>query len=114
MQERRIGYILLGVGIFVMIAAVITVVLSFTGKVTPYKLFNIPAPSFNTANLIPGIPGLPKAQGEKIEVLPTEAFSNILNLGVQFMLMTFVMSFGFKLADLGVKLLRPIKIEAKT
>jgi hypothetical protein len=28
--------------------------------------------------------------------------------------MTFIMSFGFRIADLGIKLLRPIRIEAKS
>lgn len=113
MEEKKVGYSLLAGGIIVMIIAFVTVVLLFTGVISPVKLFTIPSPSFNTSNLIPSVPGLPAPKGEKIEILPTETFSTVLNLGVQFILMTFVMSFGFKLADLGVKLIRPIKIEAK-
>lgn len=62
---------------------------------------------------MPSIPGLPKTSGTDIEVIPTKPFNDMLNLGIEFMLMSFVMSFGFKLADLGVKLVRPIKITAK-
>lgn len=113
MSEKQIGYLLLGIGITVMITALIFVMLMFTGVTKPYMLLNIPSPSLNTANLLPSMPGIPKAAGEKIEIIPTQEFNTILNLSIQFILMTFIMSFGFKLADLGVKLLRPIKIEAK-
>lgn len=113
MSERQIGYVLLGGGIFVMFVAFVIVVLLFTGIIQPVKLFSIPAPSFDTGNLMPEIPGIPQAAGEKVEIIPTDAFNRILNIGIQFLLMTFTMSFGFKIANLGVKLVRPIKIEAK-
>lgn len=114
MSEKNLGYSLLGVGIVIMVAVLLFVIFLFTGVVKPYKMIDIVAPSFNTANLIPSVPGLPKPTGEKIEVIPTATLNHMANLGIQFFLMTFIMSFGFKIADLGVKLLRPIKIEAKT
>ncbi len=113
MTERQTGYTLLGIGIAIMCTAVLLVVLLFSGTINPISLFNIPAPSINTGAMMPSIPGLPAAKGENIEILPTKVFNDMLNLGVQFLLMTFIMSFGFKLADLGTKLLRPIKIEQK-
>lgn len=113
MTETQTGNILLYSGIGVMGVSVLLVILLFTGTIEPTSLFNIPAPTLNTGSLIPSVPGLPAAQGEKITILPTKDFNNMLNLGVQFLLMTFLMSFGFKLADLGTKLLRPIKIEQK-
>lgn len=113
MSEKQIGYSLLAVGITIMSIALIIAIMLFTGYLKPFPLFNIPAPSINTGSMIPSIPGLPAAKGENIEILPTKAFNDLLNLGIQFLLMTFIMSFGFKLADLGIKLLRPIKIEAK-
>lgn len=97
-----------------MLCTLLFVIFLFTGIAKPYKMIDIVAPSFNTANLVPSVPGLPKPIGEKIEVIPTATLNHMVNLGVQFLLMTFIMSFGFKIADLGVKLLRPIKIEAKT
>lgn len=114
MSEKNLGYLFLGGGLLVMIGALLIVIFLFTGVIKPYKMIDIKAPSFNTANLVPSIPGLPKPTGEKIEVIPTAALNHMVNLGVQFLLMTFIMSFGFKIADLGVKLLRPIKIEART
>lgn len=114
MSEKQIGVGLLGIGIFIMFASVVIVVLLLTGIIKPVKVFDIPAPSINTSSLMPSVPGLPAPKGEKVEILPTAAFSQIINTSIQFLMMTFIMSFGFKLADLGVKLLRPIKIEAKT
>lgn len=114
MTEKQIGYMLLLIGITIMCIAVIIVIMLFSGSLKPFPLFNIPAPSFNTGAMMPSIPGLPAAKGETIEVLPTKAFNEMLNLGLQFLLMTFIMSFGFKIADLGIKLLRPIKIETKS
>ncbi len=96
-----------------MLVAVVIVILLFTGNAKPFPLFNIAAPTLNTGSLVPNIPGIPSVPGEEITILPTKDFNNLLNLGVQFLLMTFIMSFGFKLADLGTKLLRPIKIQEK-
>lgn len=113
MTEKQTGNTLLYTGIGIMIIAGIIVILLFTGNIQPIPLFNIPAPTLNTGSLVPSIPGIPSAPGEEITILPTKDFNNLLNLGIQFLLMTFIMSFGFKLADLGTKLLRPIKIESK-
>lgn len=113
MQERNFGFGLISTGLLVMVACVIIVIMTFTGNLSPIALFNIPAPSINTSSFMPSIPGLPKATGTDIQMIPTKPFNDMLNLGIEFMLMSFIMSFGFKLADLGVKLVRPIKIVAK-
>lgn len=113
MSEKQVGYFLLAVGIFIMFLAVGIILLTVTNHLSPIQVFNIPAPSFNTASFMPKIPGLPTPEGTDIKIIPTTSFNKILNLGIEFMLMYFVMSFGFKLSDLGVKLVRPIKITAK-
>lgn len=113
MTEKQTGNTLLIGGIIVMILAVGIIILLFTGRINPIPLLNIPAPTLNTGSLVPNVPGLPKAQGQDIVIIPTKDFNHMLNLGIQFLFMTFIMSFGFKLADLGTKLLRPIKIQEK-
>lgn len=113
MTERNTGYSLLGVGLLIMFIAVGIIILTLTNNMKPISVFNIPAPTLNTASFMPHIPGFPKPTGTDIVLLPTAAFNKLLNIGVEFMLMYFIMSFGFKLADLGVKLIRPIKISAK-
>lgn len=113
MEEKSIGYILLAAGLMVMFFALGFVVLMFTGKMNPIGVLHIPSPTFNTASFMPQIPGIPKAEGQDVQLIPTDAFNKILNLGLNVFFMGFIMSFGFKLADLGIKLLRPIKIETK-
>lgn len=114
MAEKNTGYALLYFGIIVMVITAIVVTLTFVGILNPIPLFNIPAPSFNTGSLMPSIPGLPKAGGQEIQIIPTAGFNKLLNLGIELLLMGFILSFGFKLASLGVNLVRPIKITEKT
>ncbi len=113
MEGKSIGYSLLGAGLFVMLFAVGFVTLMFLGKISPVKVLSIPAPTFNTASMMPDIPGIPKPAGQNVTLIPTDAFNKLLNMGINFFFMGFILSFGFKLADLGIKLLRPVKVEAK-
>lgn len=113
MSEKQVGYTLLCIGLLVMSVVVGIAILTFTGRLKPIPLFNIPAPSFNTGSFMPSIPGLPKGNGQDIQLFPTTAFNTMINLGVEYILMLFLLNFGFKLADLGVKLVRPIKISAE-
>jgi len=110
MQERTTGYALLAVGILIMVISAIIVIMVFTGIMQPVQVFDIKAPTLNTSDIFPQLPG---SRGQELEVVPTEAFNNTLNMTVQFFLMTFLLNLGFKLSDLGVKLVRPIKVEAK-
>lgn len=109
MQEKNVGYILLGVGVITMFVAVGVVILTFTGNMAPVSVFNIKAPTIDTSSFVPKLLG----GGQKIEIIPTTAFNKLLNLGIEFLLMTFILSFGFKLADLGVKLVRPLRSHVK-
>ncbi|MGE5042320.1 MAG: hypothetical protein ACM3IJ_05470 [Candidatus Levyibacteriota bacterium] len=113
MEEKGLGYILLTAGLVVMVICVGIIILMFTGNMKPFPVLNIPSPTFNTASFMPEIPGIPKAAGQEIQLIPTDAFNKVLNLGLSVFFLGFVMSFGFRVADLGVKLIRPIKIEAK-
>lgn len=96
-----------------MLIIVTIAIMLFSGNLKPFPLFNIPAPTLDTSAMVPQVPGLPSAPGQKIQIIPTSEFNKLLNLGTQFLLLTFLLSFGYKIADLGIKLLRPIKIEAK-
>lgn len=109
MSEKNIGYLLLSIGILFMLVSLGIIILTVTGSMSTISVFNIPAPVINTASFMPQIPGLPKPEGSDITILPSAAFNKILNLGVEFMLMYFILSVGFKLSDLGVKLVRTIK-----
>jgi hypothetical protein len=116
MSEKVLGYILLGGGLFVMIVALVYVLLVFSGNRKPVQVFSIPAPTLDINSMITA--GLPEGQSlrlpkNEIEVVPTEDFNRILNMSLTFFLMGFVVTFGFKIASLGVMLVRPIKVNVK-
>lgn len=100
----------------IMTVAFIYILLVFTGKREPVELFNIPAPKLDMGMFMPDTSSfgtsitLPKTE---MEIIPTDQFNKLLNLSVTFFLMGFVMTFGFKIASLGVMFLRPVKVSIK-
>lgn len=117
MNERITGYILLAAGILVMFGALIQVLLVFTGRIDPFPVFSIEAPKLSLSAFMPQLPAgsLPvptTTSDQSLELLPTAEFNKMLNMSVAIFLMGFVLSFGFKIASLGVMMLRPIVVKA--
>lgn len=121
-----VGYFLLGVGVVIMIFSAIQIVFVFTGKATPVKIFQN-APNFdsqvdqntiqesNPEEMLRQFQKDPLSMlGSKNAALPslidTKILSQMLNLMAYYFIMQFLMGFGFKLASLGVNMLRPIKV----
>lgn len=116
MPEKTLGYILLSLGIFTMIVAFVYMLLVFTGNREPAGVFAIDAPTIDLGSML--APSLAQGQSvplpsSEIEVIPTESFNKILNMSLTFFLMGFVVTFGFRIASLGVMLVRPIKVPVK-
>lgn len=114
MNDRAGGYLLLLAGLLIMFGSLIQVLLVFTGKIEPIPLFNIEAPKISLSNFLPTVPGVPNipTNAEKpLELIPTSAFNKTLNMSINLFLMGFVLSFGFKVASLGIMLLRPITVK---
>lgn len=128
MSEKITGYSLLVLGIGIMIFCVVNVFMVFTNKTKPFSYFNITSNNnssnqgsfLNVNDLIKqmqsgnenGLSGsipLPK-----FDLIPPEVLNQTLNLSTQFFLMTFILGFGYKLANLGVQLIRPINVKLKT
>lgn len=114
MNEKYSGYTLLGVGLAVMCGAMLWAILIFVGRMEPIPIIHIPAPTLDTSTLIPKLPLGLTPKGTTIELIQTAGLNKMLNLGLTLLLTGILISFGHKLADLGVKLVRPIVIEAKT
>lgn len=93
---RTVGYVLLAVGVVVIFFAVFEMIFVFTGVNAPPKLFSFSDISTNGSLLISG-QDMNKAAG----------------MVFWFVLMTFIMWAGGKIASLGVNLLREIKVEIK-
>lgn len=120
MSDKLPGYILLVVGITLMFLSVLEVYLVFTGKMLPYQIFRLPGISLDLS----GIAGsdLPEEQAQmlrqsknlKTELLGADVLNQPLNLFAFIMFMGFIANIGFKVANLGVLFLRPIKVNLKS
>lgn len=104
-------------GLAVIVLSSLSVFLVFTGKMPPVRLFKSTGFSLDTnvlisANYIHQLPGTPLPK--TIELIPASALDQVSNLSIHLILMTFVAGIGYKLALLGVQLLRPIQIKVRT
>jgi hypothetical protein len=120
MKERTIGYSLIGIGLIVMLFCVINIIMVFTNNASPVPLFDIEQEEKEQINLDEII-----SQSENVEnisldslmpgldIIPNEVLNKTLNLSVHFFLMSFILGFGYKLASLGVQLVRPINVKLK-
>lgn len=122
MKEKHAGYGLLIAGLIVMCFATLQIVLVFTNAAQPLPLFNISQkPSTPTNTDINSLLSQLQAGGNPSglslptpELIPAKTINEILNLTTYFFLMTFLAGFGYKLASLGIMLLRPIYVKVKT
>ncbi len=125
MSEKVSGYLLLVVGLTIMIVAVINIFMVFTNKTKPFSVFNISSSSsLNINDIISQLQknnptASPSASNNtiappKIDILPPEVLNQTLNLSTHFFLMSFILGFGYKLANLGVQLIRPINVKLKS
>ena len=104
MSEKVIGYILLTVGLVVICLAALNIFQTFTGTLVPYSLFNSQSVSLDLGTLVPG-------QSGKMELFSAKDINLISNLTIHYLLMTFIVSVGYKVASLGIQLLRPISVK---
>ncbi len=100
-DEKITGYILLTIGVILIIFAIISVFNVFTGSSSAPSLIKI-----NDIKI--SIPGV----GETM-ILRGEDISTITNMLLWLILMVFIASGGSMIGNLGVKLLREIKVEIK-
>ncbi|MDP2637449.1 MAG: hypothetical protein Q8P26_00105 [Candidatus Levybacteria bacterium] len=134
MGERVTGYSFLVTGIVIMLIALIQVFLVFTNRMEPLQVFNISSENEGSSGSINSTVNLDNYlsnpqnlldteglnnQGQSLslpipEIIPSEVLDKTLNLTTQFFLMTFLMGFGYKIASLGVGLVRPIKVKLNT
>jgi hypothetical protein len=113
MSEKRSGFLLLALGIIVMVFSLSYILMVFTGQREPVSVISIPAPKIDLSSFVPGSEMLPGMSQTEIEIIPTLQFNKMLNMVITLLMSGFIMSFGFKLASLGVMFIRPIKVDLK-
>lgn len=95
-----------------------------TGKSKPPQVFNVEAPTFDLPlsgqqlelpkNVtIPQGLNMTQSGSQKIKIIPDEVFNSSLNIGVYYLLMVFIASSGSKIAGIGIKLIKDIKVQVK-
>ena len=125
MNEKRTGYIMLGIGILIMIFASIQIVLVFTGKAVPMPLFEASQENsgFDLDGLLKQIQqtspyqvptaGTAPQTTPTVSLMDTNSINKALNLMVYYFIMQILLGLGYKLASLGVQLIRPIEVVMK-
>ena len=118
MDTKTTGYVFLGVGILIMVVAVVLVILAFTNvihptyfSVSPKSTNPITTPNVDLNSLNAGDQPNLSALIPNLNIIPPDALDDMLNLSAHFFLMTFIGGFGHKLAMIGVNLIRPIVIK---
>ena len=131
MTEKILGYLLLTIGIITIVLSGASVYSVFTKKSTPVAVFNFKSISIDMGQLLPSNLSIPENlppevasllksedqptnKTQKAEILPAEILNTTSNLFAHLLLMGFIASIGFKLASLGIMLVRPIKVKLNT
>ncbi|MBU1326526.1 hypothetical protein KKB64_03740 [Patescibacteria group bacterium] len=109
MSEKITGYLLLAIGVVVILCSAVSVYSVFTGKTEPITLFRFPALTIQPGTQGAGQQALPIAI-PSMELIPSSMVNQIANLAAYTFLMSFLSGIGYKIASLGIQLLRPIKI----
>lgn len=128
--EKIIGYILLVIGMGIILVSAFSVYQVFTGQKTPPRVVSFEAPSFT----LPGqqafeielpegmklpegvsLPQTSVSQGksQELKILPDEMINSVSNLSFHFLLMGFLASVGAKIASIGTKMVKEIKVVIK-
>ncbi len=117
MDTRTTGWVFLAIGVFIMTLSVILVILAFINVIHP-TYFGESSLSEKKPSAVTNINSLNSNQANPAALMPSldaispDALGNVLNLSTHFFLMTFIGGFGYKLAMIGVNLIRPIVVKA--
>jgi hypothetical protein len=133
MAEKAVGYVLLLAGIATIIFAALSVYFVFTKRQEPIQLFNFRGISINADQLNGSVQdidtgSLPpeqaaiveqilkpqkKSEPTKIEIMPADILNDTSNVFAHIIFMGFIASLGYKVANLGTNLLRPVVVKLK-
>ena len=105
-SDKLIGYVLLSLGLLMIFAALFMIYQILTGKSKPPKVFDVVAPSIK-------LPTESSNVGSEFKIIPDEVFNGVLNIGMYYLLMMFLASSGAKIAGIGVKMIKDIKVQIK-
>jgi len=100
-----------------MLLATFSVYQVFTNKSQPVNIFNLPGISIDMSDLVGSdlspeeIAQLREQKSLKTDLISPEIINKPLNLIAHILFMGFILNVGFKVAALGVGLVRPINVK---
>jgi len=131
MSEKVAGYLLLIAGVMIILFCGVNVYMVFTNKLEMVNVFRFPGifidskqlvntPEIDTseltdeqARMVESMIENREKEDSQIEILPGVILNRTSNLIAHVVLMGFLASIGYKLASLGVLMLRPIVVKLK-
>jgi len=117
-SDRILGYILFVFGILIIFYSAFNVYRVFTKAFEPVQLFNFQGIGLDAASLVGS--DLPSEQKEllnksggstKMEIIPGSMINQMSNVLAHILLMGFLASIGYKVASLGIMMLRPVVVK---
>lgn len=124
MSEKIIGYTLLFLGILVILLCGFNIYSIFTKQSTPFNFITLSSIEIDFAQLVGSGEDLPpeqrqaferqKASMPKQEIIAGSALSQMVNLGAQIFIMSFLASIGGRLASIGINLLKSPQIKPQS
>ena len=121
MPEKIVGYLLLASGLIVILFSGFSVYQVFTKKLEPVQLFNFDGIAVDLGGAITSM--VPADQQEaartqigdkaKQEIIPNTLINDTSNLAAHLFLMGFIASIGYKIASLGIQMIRPIVVKVR-
>jgi hypothetical protein len=110
LSEKIIGYLLILVGVATILLATLSVYKTFTGQTNSITPFNFDAISMDMGKLVDQAPA---GANLKQELISSDLLNHPMNLIAHLLLMGFIVTVGYKIASLGVMLVRPIKVKLR-
>jgi hypothetical protein len=110
MSEKITGYLLLLIGLIIIGLSSLNVYQVFTKQIQPVNVFLFDSIRLDFAKFIPEAPVNTDLTQE---LVPSDVLNLPMNYAAHLMLMGFLASSGYKIASIGVTLLRPIKVKLK-
>lgn len=107
MSEKVIGYLLLAGGLLLILFSTLNIYLTFTGRALPVMLFHTSGISLDLSQSLP----VPNPAAKPVEIFSAADMNQVADLTLTYLLDTFFVSVGAKIASLGVQLLRPVNIK---
>jgi hypothetical protein len=112
MKEKTLGYFLLFLGIGIILLAALRVYVVFDTEAEPMQIID----QQSNIGFDMNIPGGPLGQDMKVPVQlgQLQPILSLVNHLVYLIFMGFMASIGYKIAMIGVNLIRPIVVKAKS